>query len=278
MREEMSVIKSYGIIAMRKPVNVNHHGSSLLQSIKPGNFLLNPAQVECEGCNRLIASIQSEDDDADEIDQQVTFVMYQRKHTNAYWDIISGKATVHNLRLLVSELTCRERQIIKNSTFICLWETLGLREGKLRGRDSYAQIEQTLLMLIDQFDRQNHHIPYAEIGFPKGRRMASESCPEAAMREFCEETGYLPRDVHVNWHEPTLEEDFRGSDGRIYKCIYYIGWVNSYVIPRFDFTDPRQGGEVLNIGFFTAKQAARLFRSYEGSKRELLRKTLIRKS
>ena len=273
----MSVIKSYGIIAMRRPPNMNHHSSSLLHNIRPGRFLLSPSDVECDGCKALLASIQLETEN-DVVDKEVTFVMYQRKHTNAYWDIISGKATLTNLRVLVSELTCRERKMILATNFNQLWDTLGMRDGKARARESWNRIEQSLTLLIEQFDAQDHHIPYAEIGFPKGRKISSETCEDAAMREFCEETGYQPRDVHVNWHEPPLEEEFRGSDGRIYKCIYHIGWVNTYVIPRFDFTDPRQGGEVLNIGFFTAKQAVKLFRPYESSKRELLQQALIRRA
>lgn len=269
----MSIIKSYGIIAMRRPPNINHHSYPLLQSIKSGRFLLAPDEVHCEGCKKRLLSFQ---DETDTDQSQVTFVMYQRKHTNAFWDIVTGKATAYNLHVLVQELTCQERSLIKSRCFSHLWDTLGLRDGRARAMEAYMLLETTLLMLIHDVDRAGHHIPHAEIGFPKGRRNGTETPQQAALREFCEETGYRPCDVTVSWHEPPIEEEFRGSDGRTYRCIYYLGWVKSYVVPRFDFTDPRQGGEVLNVGFFTAHQAEKLFRPYEDSKRDTLRKVIRR--
>jgi len=221
-----------------------------------------------------LRTIQEDPEASDQ--SQVTFVMYQRKHTNAFWDIISGKATAFNLDVLVQELTCRERNLIKTRCFSQLWDTLGIKEGRAKANETYTLLQTTLLILIRDVERTNHHIPYAEIGFPKGRRNGTEPPQQAALREFCEETGYHARDVDVKWNEPPIEEEFRGSDGKIYRCIYYLGWVKSYVIPRFDFSDPRQGGEVLNVGFFTAQQAEKLFRPYEESKREILRKVIRR--
>lgn len=221
--------------------------------------------------------LQATQEELDVDDQsQLTFVMYQRKHTNAFWDIISGKATIFNLDVLVQELTCRERNLIKSRPFAQLWDTLGLKDGRAKALETYTLFETTLRMLILDVERVDHHIPYAEIGFPKGRRNGNELPQQAAIREFCEETGYHPRDVEVRWNEPPIEEEFKGSDGKIYRCIYFLGWVKSYVIPRFDFSDPRQGGEVLNVGFFTPQQAEKLFRPYEHSKREILQKVIRR--
>lgn len=64
-----------------------------------------------------------------------------------------------------------------------------------------------------------------EWGFPKGRRNASESDYNCAVREFTEETGY-PASHLVNIRNITpMEEIFTGSNYYSYRHKYYIMFV-----------------------------------------------------
>jgi 8-oxo-dGTP pyrophosphatase MutT (NUDIX family) len=62
----------------------------------------------------------------------------------------------------------------------------------------------------------------AEWGFPKGRRNYQEKDYDCAVREFCEETGYVSGDLIPLLNLFPYEEIFTGSNYKSYKHKYYL--------------------------------------------------------
>jgi 8-oxo-dGTP pyrophosphatase MutT (NUDIX family) len=61
-------------------------------------------------------------------------------------------------------------------------------------------------------------------GFAKGRKMASESELNCALREFTEETT-IPRDSIQVLDIKPFDELYTGTDGRLYRSVYYIAYI-----------------------------------------------------
>jgi len=60
-----------------------------------------------------------------------------------------------------------------------------------------------------------------EWGFPKGRRVRTETDLECAIREFGEETN-VPREAYVVLNNILLEETFTGLNGVQYRHVYFV--------------------------------------------------------
>jgi 8-oxo-dGTP pyrophosphatase MutT (NUDIX family) len=66
----------------------------------------------------------------------------------------------------------------------------------------------------------------AEWGFPKGRRNYQEKDYDCAVREFCEETGYVSADLIPLMNLFPYEEIFTGSNYKSYKHKYYLTYMD----------------------------------------------------
>ena len=60
-----------------------------------------------------------------------------------------------------------------------------------------------------------------EWGFPKGRRIRTESDLDCAIREFNEETN-IPRDAYTILKDIRLDETFMGLNGIRYRHVYFV--------------------------------------------------------
>jgi 8-oxo-dGTP pyrophosphatase MutT (NUDIX family) len=90
---------------------------------------------------------------------------------------------------------------------------------------------------------------------------------DCAIREFTEETGKNPSKLVFLPIFP-LEEIFTGSNGIVYRHVYYLAKLeNDETTTQFDF---KGSGEVSQINWFNFKEAYNIFRSYEASKRRVV--------
>jgi ADP-ribose pyrophosphatase YjhB (NUDIX family) len=62
-----------------------------------------------------------------------------------------------------------------------------------------------------------------EWGFPKGRRNYHEKNVDCAHREFYEETSYTNEEYNLLNNVTPINEIFNGTNGILYKHIYYLG-------------------------------------------------------
>ena len=89
--------------------------------------------------------------------------------------------------------------------------------------------------MINIFTEKERCFKYEqEWGFPKGRRKLKESNIDCAIREFCEETRILKKDINILNELEDFEEIFFGTNNILYKHLYYIGKINKEVNLQID--------------------------------------------
>jgi 8-oxo-dGTP pyrophosphatase MutT (NUDIX family) len=108
-----------------------------------------------------------------------------------------------------------------------------------------------------------------EWGFPKGRKNFKESNLECAVREFSEETGLTNDDFVILENITPIEEIFTGTDGIVYKYVYYIAGLTSDSV-TLDVQALSDLGEVGDIGWFNYDEAYNNIRPYHTSRLHIL--------
>jgi 8-oxo-dGTP pyrophosphatase MutT (NUDIX family) len=107
----------------------------------------------------------------------------------------------------------------------------------------------------------------AEWGFPKGRRNYQERDYDCAVREFCEETGYIISNLVPLKNIQAFEEIFTGSNYKSYKHKYYVTYM------RYEDTlssRKLQECEVSESKWMTADECSMAIRDYNIEKKRLL--------
>ena len=107
-----------------------------------------------------------------------------------------------------------------------------------------------------------------EWGFPKGRRNYQEKDLSCALREFEEETGFLRANVHLIQNIIPYEEIFTGSNMKSYKHKYFVGHINSNILPTNHF----QETEVSDIKWLNYEECLQYIRPYNLEKCNILTK------
>jgi 8-oxo-dGTP pyrophosphatase MutT (NUDIX family) len=208
------------------------------------------------------------------------YLLVQRKDTMGYIDFVRGKYqedAVEDPKQLMetylSEMTCDERYRIANWSFEEIWDKLWINHNSRCYRNEYKHAK-------NKFAKTNvkeilSRIPckwsHQEFGFPKGRRSLQESNLQCAVREFCEETGYLPHHLELIFDELPLCEIFVGTNHKQYKHVYYLARVKTEAgPPRMCYENLHQAGEIRNVGWFSYDQCRSRIRPYDTTKIDIL--------
>ena len=207
---------------------------------------------------------------------KIKFLMIQRKDTIGYIDFIRGK--YKDLSTCLNEMTKAEKYNVMTKTFDELWNNLWVcnKTNENFYRQEYTQAKNKYNKLdIHKLLKGNSDSPYryAEFGFPKGRRNILERNLSCAEREFFEETGYDNSSYEFIKNYPMIEEQFTGSNGIVYKHVYYlVKMKDDYVkkTPNIDLDNTVQIGEVQNLGWFTHDECIALIRPYDEEKKKVL--------
>lgn len=109
-----------------------------------------------------------------------------------------------------------------------------------------------------------------EWGFPKGRRISSESDICCAKREFAEETGYNDSDYILFDNIEPLVENLIGTDGINYRHVYYIALLRSTVIPSCNNIRKTQLCEIGGIGLFNMDEALQKIRPHHNIRKGII--------
>lgn len=121
-----------------------------------------------------------------------------------------------------------------------------------------------------------------EWGLPKGKREDRESDLQTAIREFCEETGLQPRNLHIYKNAIPLEEQYISMNNICYKHTYFIAelinvdteiinkLLTGYNISCNDSEE--QNTEISKIMLLNQENALNIVRPYHQSKRNIIHK------
>ena len=171
------------------------------------------------------------------------YLMIQRKDSLSFMEFIRGKYDPKDaayVSKLLMYMTVGERQMLLSRTFEELWNHIWFQKTMQRHTSDFDDARakfHSLLKGIEATDAggttRTHSLaslvadtntPFTEPewGFPKGRRRLREEDVDCAVREFCEETGFIPSDVRICSEIKSFEEVFYGTNNVLYRHVYFI--------------------------------------------------------
>lgn len=260
-------ITSFGIIAIRR----NH------PKIKKGPILKQPKRLCALHKDHVPDSVPEPVEDH----SSILYLLVKRKDSMGNVDAIRQKFGQYEqdpnkheemLRVYLSEMTCEERERIRDLPFADLWSDLWINHSSKSFLNEYGEAKTK----FERFDMErlvketSCQWTEQEYGFPKGRKRIFETDKECALREFKEEAGYGLHEIRLLYERP-YEEVFTGTNGIRYRHVYFIAEVPLHVgMPRIDSANLQQAGEISDVGWFTYEQCMAIFRPYDTAKKALL--------
>jgi hypothetical protein len=209
----------------------------------------------------------------DEKKKKLMYLMICRKNTIGFIELIRGhydSSNIEYLTTLCSVLTLEESQMCLTMSHQQLWDTMWKdrtnqsdywKKEYLHSATKWIECENIIKSVISS---KVYCFPYPEWGFPKGRKNYRETNIETAMREMYEET-HIPYNAFTLLNLPPVKEEYMSYDGNLYRNIYYIGRINTWV----NLNIP-QHSEVSRIRLLTYDICMNRIRPYETHKKDLL--------
>jgi 8-oxo-dGTP pyrophosphatase MutT (NUDIX family) len=167
-------------------------------------------------------------------DNDTKFLMIQRKDSLSFMEFIRGKYDIINLdyiKQLLLNMTISERNMIITCSFDEIWNYLWFQnENSISNKNNkeFYESKTKFNTLNDTNFLKNYILSIKSIfneqewGFPKGRRKIKENDLDCAVREFYEETRIINNDIQVITDILPFEEIFFGTNGVMYKHVYFI--------------------------------------------------------
>lgn len=242
------------------------------------------------------------------LNNDIQFLMIQRKDTYSYVEFIRGIYSLYNieyLKKIIENMTKIEILKIMNYNFDSLWDdfwsikridtkhlinnlssindTYQIDKNRKRSERSKKTFEKSKQKFI-QLKQLNilkqiikEYPPKwdtPEWGFPKGRRNIKETDDKCAIREFKEETNLSEEDFTIRSDIKQFVEIYNGSNNLKYKHIYFIAEVskNNEKCNNI-YSNNRnlnQNFEISDINWFSYNDALNKIRPYHYRKCQIL--------
>jgi 8-oxo-dGTP pyrophosphatase MutT (NUDIX family) len=168
-----------------------------------------------------------------ENNNEIKYLMIQRKDSLSFMEFIRGKYEVTNkeyIKKLLLNMTSNERNMIITNNFDEIWNYIWYQSDNYFNKNNreYINSKNKFLLLNENNFLRNFIISIKNVyneqewGFPKGRRKMRETDIDCAIREFYEETRIRKDDLSIIADIMPFEEMFFGTNGIMYKHLYYI--------------------------------------------------------
>lgn len=165
---------------------------------------------------------------------EIQYLMIRRKNSFGYIDFIKGQYSENNLEYLqklIDEMSLEEKQLIlMNDDFNILWKRMWEDNFKSNifnnSKQKFINLK-TLGIIEELINNSKTQWIETEWEFPKGRRNYMEKDLECALREFEEETGINYNNIMLIENLFPFEENFVGTNDKIYKNKYFLASINS---------------------------------------------------
>jgi ADP-ribose pyrophosphatase YjhB (NUDIX family) len=250
---------SVGILCVKTSININNNIISQNNNIEEFNF------------SRL-----SNINQIDFFYDKIKFLLVQRKHSLNYIEFIRGLYDNNDMDKLCNmfELMSNNEIItIKKHTFDYLWTKLWDKTAKKRiyqkeyqsSKNKFNELKTSGKLHILTSIKSNYDSPEWEI--PKGRKNNNESNIDCAKREFTEETNIDTYDLlNIN----PIIDNFKGTNGKDYKHIFYTGLYNGNKI-----TNIINNNEIYKIEWFNWSEAICKIRPYYKNKINIINQVFM---
>lgn len=195
-------------------------------------------------------------DNRDNINDNIQFLMVQRKHSLGYLEFMRGRYTMDNYNSLVhliEQMSPNEIADITNKDFDYLWNNLwDLNNIKNKNHHKeYIQSKQKFYQIKLNYPTIfSDTVPlynFNEWGFPKGRRESYESDLLCAIREFEEETNLGEENYTIMDKCKSIRENLTGTNGVHYAHNYFLSIINNNIGNKDDTNREINQTKVLNI-------------------------------
>jgi len=228
-------------------------------------------------------------------EDDIKYIMIQKKDTISYTEFIRGKYEVSNLNYLImlfSHMTEEEKQQIMTLSFKELWNKLWINNFvdakflkeynksqdkfcRLKYGFQFKRVDGTLLFINIKYINDNSgNMLEQEWEFPKGRRKLHETDVDCSIREFREEVG-LREEILIHDNSKQFEEIFQGSNNIRYRNIYYIAeFLGHSDSVKFDSNNGLQVKEVRDVKLFSYDEVLSNIEISENSEKKELFKRL----
>ena len=211
----------------------------------------------------------SEYKEPDSFSNEFKFLLIRRKDSLSFAEFVRVKYSISNVKYvkkMLKNMSIDEHEFLKHAkTADELWNRLWTSKKKSRTRmNEYNRVKQKLTLLLNgTIDREGNMFTIKSLldeisttrqtpewGFPKGRRIPKESNIQCAIREFCEETDINKFNVNILKNIGPVEEVFTGSNGVVYKHIYYVAELKNNITVEVNPNNIHQKAEIGDIQWF----------------------------
>lgn len=212
----------------------------------------------------------------------IKFLMIQRKDTMGYIDLMRGKydnrpgfekSKYKKIKVCLDEMTKSEKESLLTKSFDDIWNEIWLNHKSRCFLSEYelAKKKYNSLDIKSLVSQSTITYDFTEFGYAKGRRSIRESNIGCAQREFFEETGYNNDSYNFIKNYPPIIEEFIGTNNIKYRHVYYLVKMKDNIKPpKVDTNNILQSGEVQNIGWFTLNECLALIRPYDIAKKNMI--------
>ena len=154
------------------------------------------------------------------------FLVSRRRDTIAYVDFVRGNYFYNDLKTYFELMTQEERLRLLSHSFEDVWDDLYINHQSKLYKEEYVNAKRAYELVRDQIpiviSQTSSTLKEPDWGFPKGKRYTYESEKECALREFHEETKISLENIRILSDWKPLIEVFKGTNGKIYKTVYFV--------------------------------------------------------
>lgn len=266
-------ITSYGIITMNIK---NEQIRELLKEkyIHKGVIYDFNDNVAVDKFNKSIEKVYTEEELKMIVDS-VEILLICRRNSVGYIELIRGKYDINDteyIDYLFKQMTEKEIRMIKENknNYEYLWcdlwnetlETTKYKKDYVIAKEKFDE-----LCSNDYFNKSfENEYNEPEWGFPKGRRNNNEKNLQCALREFNEETSLLKDDILVLNKLYPFNEIFTGTDGIIYKHVYFIAIKDKDV----EVDKSKLSYEIGDIRWVKFNEGIKLIRPYQEERKKIM--------
>jgi 8-oxo-dGTP pyrophosphatase MutT (NUDIX family) len=214
---------------------------------------------------------------------EIKYLMIQRKDSLSFMEFVRGKYEITNIeyiKKLLLNMTIGEREMILTNSFDNIWNYIWFQNDNSSTKNNKEFLNSKFkFSLLNENNFLKNYITSIksvffsqEWGFPKGRRKIKENDIDCAVREFYEETRIKPEDINIINEIKPFEEMFFGTNGIMYKHIYYISKLkNNEILIEIDNTCLEQIREIRAINWFNYNDVISHIKSYNTERIELFK-------
>lgn len=237
------------------------------------NSSLNNWFEECEKKNNFLHINEF----SDNINDNIQFLMVQRKHSLGYLEFMRGRYTLENIDniiYLIKQMSPNEINDISNEDFDFLWNNLwdsnniknkNHHKEYIQSKQKFYQLKLNNPKLISDIKPLYE---FNEWGFPKGRRESYESDLVCAIREFEEETN-LEESIYTILDKcKSIRENLTGTNGVQYAHNYFLSIINDNL--NEDFID-ESNREIGQTSILDINECLKRIRPYHKNKIRIIK-------